>query len=244
MTELLGRRYAAPFGIAPMGASALSAYRGDLVFARAAAAAGLAEHPERLVADPPGGRAGGRPDHLVPGLSAGRPVAHRAAGGPGGGGGLRHLRADRRRAGLGQPGEQRPQRLQPAAAATPRLAWEGDVPPALAVRHGAAHVVQPRHAAFREHGRLPRTAGALGQPGARLRAARRPRLGASGADPEPLARAPRRQGDHRRRRMRGSRGKAASMASSCPTMAAGSSTAPCRRCGCCRRSRRKRGAWR
>ena len=39
--ELLGRRYAAPFGIAPMGASALSAYRGDLVFARAAAAAGI-----------------------------------------------------------------------------------------------------------------------------------------------------------------------------------------------------------
>jgi L-lactate dehydrogenase (cytochrome) len=38
---LLGRRYAAPFGIAPMGASALSAYRGDLVFARAAAAANI-----------------------------------------------------------------------------------------------------------------------------------------------------------------------------------------------------------
>mgnify|MGYP001163400564 CR=1 FL=1 len=41
VTELLGRRYAAPFGIPPMGASALSAYRGDLVFARAAAAAGI-----------------------------------------------------------------------------------------------------------------------------------------------------------------------------------------------------------
>ena len=40
-TTLLGRRYAAPFGIAPMGASALSAYRGDLVFARATAAAGI-----------------------------------------------------------------------------------------------------------------------------------------------------------------------------------------------------------
>jgi L-lactate dehydrogenase (cytochrome) len=40
-TTLLGKRYAAPFGIAPMGASALSAYRGDLVFARAAAAAGI-----------------------------------------------------------------------------------------------------------------------------------------------------------------------------------------------------------
>ena len=39
--SVLGRRYAAPFGIAPMGASALSAYRGDIVFARAAAAAGI-----------------------------------------------------------------------------------------------------------------------------------------------------------------------------------------------------------
>lgn len=34
---LLGRRYAAPFGIAPMGLSALSAYRGDIAMARAAA---------------------------------------------------------------------------------------------------------------------------------------------------------------------------------------------------------------
>lgn len=40
-TSLLGQRYAAPFGIAPMGISALSAYRGDLVQAQAAAAANL-----------------------------------------------------------------------------------------------------------------------------------------------------------------------------------------------------------
>jgi L-lactate dehydrogenase (cytochrome) len=40
-TELLGKRYAAPFGIAPMGISALSAYQGDLVLARAAAQAGV-----------------------------------------------------------------------------------------------------------------------------------------------------------------------------------------------------------
>ncbi|WP_110686055.1 alpha-hydroxy acid oxidase [Salinicola aestuarinus] len=38
-TELLGRHYAAPFGIAPMGISALSGYRGDLALARAASAA-------------------------------------------------------------------------------------------------------------------------------------------------------------------------------------------------------------
>jgi L-lactate dehydrogenase (cytochrome) len=36
-TMLLGHRYEAPFGIAPMGLQALSAYRGDLVLARAAA---------------------------------------------------------------------------------------------------------------------------------------------------------------------------------------------------------------
>ena len=38
---LFGREYAAPFGIPPMGASALSAYRGDLVFAQAARAANI-----------------------------------------------------------------------------------------------------------------------------------------------------------------------------------------------------------
>ncbi len=40
-TSLLGQQYAAPFGIAPMGISALSAYRGDLVQAQAAAAANI-----------------------------------------------------------------------------------------------------------------------------------------------------------------------------------------------------------
>ena len=38
---LFGQRYASPFGIAPMGIAALSAYRGDIVLARAAAAAGI-----------------------------------------------------------------------------------------------------------------------------------------------------------------------------------------------------------
>ncbi|MCK8786618.1 alpha-hydroxy-acid oxidizing protein [Roseomonas sp. NAR14] len=37
-TPLFGQEYAAPFGIAPMGLSALVAYRGDLVLAQAAAA--------------------------------------------------------------------------------------------------------------------------------------------------------------------------------------------------------------
>jgi L-lactate dehydrogenase (cytochrome) len=39
--ELFGRTYASPFGVAPMGISALSAYRGDLVLASAAAAANV-----------------------------------------------------------------------------------------------------------------------------------------------------------------------------------------------------------
>ena len=40
-TTLFGRTYAAPFGIAPMGASALAAYRGDLVLAEAARTANV-----------------------------------------------------------------------------------------------------------------------------------------------------------------------------------------------------------
>ncbi|NIC07146.1 alpha-hydroxy acid oxidase [Billgrantia bachuensis] len=39
--ELFGQRYAYPFGIAPMGISALTAYRGDRVLAQAAADAGI-----------------------------------------------------------------------------------------------------------------------------------------------------------------------------------------------------------
>ncbi|HEY4372007.1 MAG TPA: alpha-hydroxy acid oxidase [Burkholderiales bacterium] len=40
-TMLFGREWASPFGIAPMGMSALTAYRGDLVMARAAKAANV-----------------------------------------------------------------------------------------------------------------------------------------------------------------------------------------------------------
>src|ERR1700710_255822 len=39
--KLFGRTYASPFGIAPMGLTALSAYRGDIVQARAAADANI-----------------------------------------------------------------------------------------------------------------------------------------------------------------------------------------------------------
>ncbi len=41
MASLLGQEFSAPFGIAPMGLSALSAYRGDIVLARAAKALGI-----------------------------------------------------------------------------------------------------------------------------------------------------------------------------------------------------------
>ena len=40
-TTLLGQSYSAPFGIAPMGVSALTAYRGDRVLAESAARAGI-----------------------------------------------------------------------------------------------------------------------------------------------------------------------------------------------------------
>ena len=40
-TTLFGRAYDAPFGIAPMGGTAMAAYQGDLVLARAAAAANV-----------------------------------------------------------------------------------------------------------------------------------------------------------------------------------------------------------
>ncbi|MGT2476564.1 alpha-hydroxy acid oxidase [Paraburkholderia terrae] len=40
-TTLLGQPFSAPFGIAPLGLAALTAYRGDLVLAKAAAAAGI-----------------------------------------------------------------------------------------------------------------------------------------------------------------------------------------------------------
>ena len=41
MTTLFGTTYAAPFGIPPFGSAALCAYRGDIVLARAAAAANV-----------------------------------------------------------------------------------------------------------------------------------------------------------------------------------------------------------
>lgn len=66
--ELFGRRWRAPVGIAPMGISSLTAYRGDIAQARAAAEAGVPMvlsnsslvRMEDVMAAAPG--------HLVPGL--------------------------------------------------------------------------------------------------------------------------------------------------------------------------------
>ena len=72
-TTLFGKTYASPFGIPPMGSSALCAYRGDIVLTRAAARGQRADDFERLVADHAGRRAPGKPASLVSGLSRRRP---------------------------------------------------------------------------------------------------------------------------------------------------------------------------
>ena len=60
-TTLFGKTYASPFGIPPMGSSALCAYRGDIVLTRAAAASQRADDSQRLVADHAGRRARRKP---------------------------------------------------------------------------------------------------------------------------------------------------------------------------------------
>ncbi len=75
-TTLFGRTYASPFGIAPMGISALSAYRGDLVLAQTAAAANILMimSGSSLIRLEDVAKVGS--DCLVPGLPAGRHTAH------------------------------------------------------------------------------------------------------------------------------------------------------------------------
>ena len=64
------RRYASPFGIPPMGSSALCAYRGDIVLTRGGGRSQRADDPQRLVADHAGGRA--RAKTTPPGI---RPIS-------------------------------------------------------------------------------------------------------------------------------------------------------------------------
>ena len=152
-TSLFGRTYAAPFGIAPMGITALSAYRGDLVLAQAAARRERPDGHERLVAHQAGGGArrptrppGSRP--MCRGTSA-HHGAHRACRArrirdPGG-----HCRLAGRR----QSREQHPRRIFHAVAAdtAPRLGRHHA--PALAARHVRCARCCARHAAFREQRR-------------------------------------------------------------------------------------------
>ena len=211
-TTLFGKTYAAPFGIPPMGSSALCAYRGDIVLTRAAGRHEPADDSQRLVADHAGGRAARKSRCLVSGLPRRRAVAHRAVGRPRRRRRLRHLCRDRRRAGAAQPREQHPQRFSGAAGdhAAGRLGHRD--PSALAVRHLGAHADELRHAAFREHGRAARPAGAGQEPDAQHRPSRPARLEACRADPPPLEGQARGQGPDLAGRCAASRARAASTA--------------------------------
>ena len=171
-----------------------------------------ADDSQRLVADHAGGRARRQPGRVVPGLSRRPPRADRAAGRSRGGGRLRHLRRHRRRAGAAEPREQHPQRLSGAARDhAARVLGHGHAS-ALAVRHLGAHREEFRHAAFREHGRQARPAGAGEKPDAQYRPSRPARLEACRTDPQEAGRASSSSRDWSRRRMRASRARAASTA--------------------------------
>ena len=211
-TTLFGKTYASPFGIPPMGSSALvrlsRRHRAD------AGGEGRerADDPQRLVADHAGGRARRQPGRVVSGLSRRPAGADRAAGRSRGGGRLRHLRRHRRRAGAAEPREQHPQRLSGAARDhAARVLGHGHAS-ALAVRHLGAHRDEFRHAAFREHGRQARPAGDGEKPDAQYRRPRPARLEACRTDPQDAGRASSSSRDWSRRRMRASRARAASTA--------------------------------
>ncbi len=193
-TTLFGKTYASPFGIPPMGSAALCAYRGDIVLTRAAAAMNVPMilSASSLITLEDVRRE--NPAAWYQAYLAGDDLAHRAAGRPRRRGRLRHLRRHRRRAGAAEPREQHPQRLSGAARdhAAGRLG-HGHAS-ALAVRHLGAHPDEPRHAAFREHGRQARPAGAGEKPDAQHRRPRPARLEACRADPQPLEGQARRQG--------------------------------------------------
>ncbi|BBI49776.1 hypothetical protein HORIV_21970 [Vreelandella olivaria] len=78
-TELYGKRYAVPFGIAPMGISALSTYQGGLSAGESSGEAQPANDYERVVPGTYGRGGQGRGRRLVSGLSAGNPGRYRGA---------------------------------------------------------------------------------------------------------------------------------------------------------------------
>ena len=200
---LFGRAYAAPFGIAPMGASAICAYRGDLAFAQAAAdanipmilsGASLIRLEEVRAASPtawyqaylPGDAS--RIEPLVDRVAAaGYEVFVLTVDIP-----VSANRENNVRAGFSIP-------IKPSA----KLVWDVMTHPALVGRHVCAHRRAARHAAFREPGCDPRPAGDLAPPRARSRQPRSAVVGARQADPPALEWAARDQGrSFRRRRTR------------------------------------------
>ena len=211
-TTLFGKSYASPFGIPPMGSSALCAYRGDIVLTRAAAETNV---PMILSASSLITLEDVRRENNAAWYQAylaGVAGAHRTAGRSRRGGRLRHLRRHRRRAGAAQPREQHPQRLSGAARDHAARVLGHDHASALAVRHLGAHREEFRHAAFREHGRQARPAGAREEPDAQYRPPRPARLEACRTDPQEAGRASSSSRDWSRRRMPGSRARAASTA--------------------------------
>ena len=185
--DLFGRRYDAPFGIAPMGLSALSAYRGDIVQARAARASNipailsgtsLIPLEDVIQAAPgawfqaylPGDPA--RIDALVErARKAGYETLVLTVDIP-----VSANRENNVRTGFSTP-------LKPSL----RLAWDG-LTAALAGRHLPAHAAGAWHAAFRELLRHARRAHPVGLRAARFLGARPPELGARGPHPPAMAR--------------------------------------------------------
>ncbi len=147
---LFGQAYAQPFGIAPMGIAALSAYRGDLVLARAAARANIPMvmsgssliRLEEVARENPAAWF----QAYLPGDDRRiAPLVERVAGA-----GFGTLvvtvdvavlsnRENNIRAGFSTP-------LRPSA----RLAWDGLTHPRWLFGDGAAHARGARHAALRE----------------------------------------------------------------------------------------------
>lgn len=123
---------------------------------------GHSRHPQRHRADRAGRRHPGRARHLVPGLPARRPRAHRRAGGARRPRRLRDPGADGGHPGVGQPREQRAHRLFHPAQAEPAAGLGRPDPAALARRHLPAHAAGPRHAALREFVRHARRAHRVG----------------------------------------------------------------------------------
>ena len=185
--DLFGRRYDAPFGIAPMGLSALSAYRGDIVQARAARASNipailsgtsLIPLEDVIQAAPgtwfqaylPGDPA--RIDALVErARKAGYETLVLTVDIP-----VSANRENNVRTGFSTP------LAQPAAG------LGRPDPAALAGRHLPAHAAGAWHAAFRELLRHARRAHPVGLRAARFLGARPPELGARGPHPPAMAR--------------------------------------------------------